>query len=528
MASAAVAATAWLTGGLCLLSGTLAYVLVGSNLAPAIFWPPAGIALAAVLLWGVAMAPAALLGSGLAVLLHGQAWASAGLIGLAVAVQALVGSLLLRRIGFSKTLELDDLFRLALLGGLLAGALAAPATWLALHSEDWFWEAHWLQAALAAVSAHLAAGLVFAPVLLCWRQGGCLGYPARRLEMGLALGGLALTSLLLAHPALFGLPESVFRPYPLLPFLLWLALRADIRSAALGLVWFYAVLASTLGWGQGNLSALLSDVFLLPIHGLVIVIALSILLLAVLMASRTRVEAALRASIEARELAEQARFEQAIAHKDALIREVHHRIKNNLQTVVGLLRREAGRHPEAKASIETAITQVQSVAVVHGLHGRVNPHSIMLCELLPAIVGCVSDLSGMAFRREGLPEGAGELRIKESETVAVALILNELATNAVKHSNCDADRDARPPQVSLVKDGRAGLIVITNSGRLPPDFDFDSGRGLGAGLGLVRALAPSPGVRIRYRQADDRVEVSVRIEAPCLQSTHNAELPMQL
>jgi PAS domain S-box-containing protein len=219
--------------------------------------------------------------------------------------------------------------------------------------------------------------------------------------------------------------------------------------------------------------------------------------------------------ITERKQAELTHMEEALAQRDALIREVHHRIKNNLQTVVGLLRREAGKHPEAKDSIESAIAQVQSVAVVHGLHGRVTQHTIMLCELLPAIVNNVSELSGVPIRREGVRAGCGELRLKDSETVAVALILNELATNAVKHVDAKGDV-ALFPLVTMARVGHQARIRMINPGALPDGFDFDKGVGLGTGLGLVRALLPKPGMTIEFRQIGASVEVEMIIEAPVL------------
>ncbi len=210
--------------------------------------------------------------------------------------------------------------------------------------------------------------------------------------------------------------------------------------------------------------------------------------------------------------AEAARLTEAIRLRDALVREVHHRIKNNLQTVVGLLRREADKRPAVRVAIESAIAQVQSVAVVHGLYGRVTRHSVMLCELLPAVVRSVADLTSVAIGQDGLlPPKTGGLLIHESETVAVALILNELVTNAVKHSVGQA---SSIPRVHLSREGDRGVVRILNPGSLDPGFDFDSGRGVGTGLGLVRALMPQPGMSVAFRQGTGVVEVEVSIEPP--------------
>lgn len=222
-----------------------------------------------------------------------------------------------------------------------------------------------------------------------------------------------------------------------------------------------------------------------------------------------------------RKEAEASRLAEAARLRDALVREVHHRIKNNLQTVVSLLRREAGKRPDAREAIEAAIAQVQAVAVVHGLYGRVTRHSVLLCELLPAVVGTVSELTGVAIPMENLLEADGKLLIRESETVAVALVLNELVTNAVKHAAGGSPESL--PCVRLTRDGERGRVLIENPGALEPGFDFDSRQGLGTGLGLVRALIPVPGMSVRFGQTGGRVEVEIVIEAPVISSVGDTQ-----
>jgi len=217
--------------------------------------------------------------------------------------------------------------------------------------------------------------------------------------------------------------------------------------------------------------------------------------------------------ITGRKEAEAARLAEALRLRDVLIREVHHRIKNNLQTVVGLLRREANRRPEAATAIDAAIAQVRTVAVVHGLYGRTTRHSVTLGELTAGVLAAASGLVGVPIRLEEA-SGADALLVKESETVAVALILNELVTNAVKHGL--RHRPGPAPRVQLLRDGACGRIRITNAGRLPPGFDFDAGQGLGTGLGLVRALMPAQGMSIRFGMNGPEVEAVITVEAPVL------------
>lgn len=84
----------------------------------------------------------------------------------------------------------------------------------------------------------------------------------------------------------------------------------------------------------------------------------------------THVDISRQKQREAKRLADEA------AHRDTLVREVHHRIKNNLQGIPGLLRQFAQHHPEMADPIQQAIGQVQGISVIHGLQGRAVTSSV--------------------------------------------------------------------------------------------------------------------------------------------------------
>ncbi len=99
-------------------------------------------------------------------------------------------------------------------------------------------------------------------------------------------------------------------------------------------------------------------------------------------------------------LQEQQRLRNELAHRNMLVREVHHRIKNNLQGVLGILRRYANTHPEIANAMHHAISQVQTISVIHGLQGRAVSASVLLSDLLCAI-SCAR--SPRRFRSCGKP-----------------------------------------------------------------------------------------------------------------------------
>lgn len=484
----------------CLLAGLLAYGLLGSSMAPAIFWPASGLALAAGMLWGLPVATGGGFGIALAAFIQGEGVYAASLLGGAGIAQVVISLGLLHLSGSSSRMtRVGDLLRLTLYGGVLAGLAAMPLTFLAMEGVDGFWELDLPLQISTLVFAHLDSVLIFSTLALCVAMPSNHQTLAKQLEAWLILLATCLCALFLAHPDLFGLQVGALRPYPLLPFLLWLALRADIRFVALAMAWIYAVMSAHVGMAYG-ITVHMDDHWVRPMHGFITVVGLSFLALGMLMSENHRLM--------------KANLAEALAHRDALVREVHHRIKNNLQIVVGLLRRDAALHTEVKPLLESAINQVQSIAVVHGLHGRVTQQGVMLCELLPAIGKSIAELSAVPVTLEGVPEGCGKMRIQENETVALALILNELISNAVKHMQPTASWPG--PTVSLFRDDGTGRVRISNPGHLPEGFDFGLGLGLGTGLGLVKALMPSPGVKINYFQQGGCVVAEMLLGPPLL------------
>lgn len=213
-----------------------------------------------------------------------------------------------------------------------------------------------------------------------------------------------------------------------------------------------------------------------------------------------------------RERRSQARLEQEQRHRDTLVREVHHRIKNNLQGVVGLLREHANAHPEIADVIGSAIGQVQSISVVHGLHGQGADLQVRLCDMVQAIARNASTLTRAAVEPDVQLAIERPVQVDSEEAVPIALIINELILNAVKHGS----RGSGKPQVTvrLTQAGQTAEISVMNPGDLPPGFDFSHGKGSGTGLGLVRSLLPHAGAELRLEQTADGVRARLVLAPP--------------
>lgn len=208
--------------------------------------------------------------------------------------------------------------------------------------------------------------------------------------------------------------------------------------------------------------------------------------------------------------AQEARFEAAIAQREMLVKEVHHRIKNNLQGVAGLLQQIGARKPEVAPFIAEVVGQVQAIAQVYGLQvGAAGP--LRVKSVLEAITGSVQRTFGRPIRLT--VEGPAHLwALPEAESIPIALTINELLTNAVKHSNSIGDPSA--VHCSLRCSEAEVHIAIANRGQLPAGFSLARYPGGVSGLGLVRALLPRRSASLEVEQQGDDVVATVTLVAP--------------
>ncbi|HEY8219817.1 MAG TPA: PAS domain S-box protein [Methylobacter sp.] len=200
------------------------------------------------------------------------------------------------------------------------------------------------------------------------------------------------------------------------------------------------------------------------------------------------------------------------AQRDVLVREVHHRIKNNLQGIIGILRQFAENHPETEEPLNQAISQVQSVAVIHGLQGSAPLAKVQACELTVAIAAGIESL----WKRPvtvGILDCGVPYTITEVEAVPLALVLNELICNAIKHGGANGH-----VRITLNHEPHGDSIHLTiyNTGLIPAGFGLENITGFGTGLQLVASLLPRAGARLTWEQQDGIVVTKLTLDEPVI------------
>ena len=183
-------------------------------------------------------------------------------------------------------------------------------------------------------------------------------------------------------------------------------------------------------------------------------------------------------------LREEARRAEALS---ALIAEMHHRIKNNLQTVADLLSLEMlnSTSPEARRSLHDSINRIKSIAAVHRLLSSEQMRLTDITELARQ----VSEIALEHLTRPGQQVQAEvtgpSIYLPSKQATALALVMNELIANALEHGFSDGLSGLI--LVGLQQDGpKVSLTIVDGGHGLPPGFDLEKNSGLG--LQIVRTL----------------------------------------
>ncbi len=211
---------------------------------------------------------------------------------------------------------------------------------------------------------------------------------------------------------------------------------------------------------------------------------------------------------------EAARNERELQLRRALIRDVHHRIKNHQQGVAGLLHAIIKKRPDVRDAIAPAVAQMHALSIVHGLRGG-NNESVALPELIVAIVDLTKSLAEGAVEINCDVQSQSDACVIDDESVQLALVINELLVNAVKHSTPSAGT----PRVSVSLTGSIEEIrlEIVNTGTLPADIAQRSAgqRGSG-GLGIIRALLPPNGAALDLTANNGEVRTTLSLRKPII------------
>lgn len=204
------------------------------------------------------------------------------------------------------------------------------------------------------------------------------------------------------------------------------------------------------------------------------------------------------------------RRERELVTKDATIREIHHRVKNNLQTVSALLRLQARRieDPGASAALNEAVRRIASIALVHETLSNSPDASVAFDQVLDSLVSHALELSPrmseLKIERTGTL-GSLEPRI----ATPLALVITELIHNALEHGLAE---EGSALGIHAHIEPQEIIVIISDDGvGLPTGFDIATSPNLG--LQIVRTLTENE-LRGTLTLISDEVQTQAILKFP--------------
>ena len=211
-------------------------------------------------------------------------------------------------------------------------------------------------------------------------------------------------------------------------------------------------------------------------------------------------------------LHDEARLEDTLHQKEMLMREVHHRVKNNLQLIASIMNMQLRRTPslEAKAIVRGLQDRVMSLATIHReLYQTAGLSDIHGDELLTTIVRQMANMAERPDRRFSIRTDFDDVRLTPDQAVPIALLVTEAVTNALKHSSHSA---TAPEDIFValkrLSDTEAIIKVQNSHDPAPPAPDVASPRA-GLGTQLLAEFARQLGGTVERKTESGRYELSV-------------------
>jgi two-component sensor histidine kinase len=171
--------------------------------------------------------------------------------------------------------------------------------------------------------------------------------------------------------------------------------------------------------------------------------------------------------------------------KSALLQEMHHRVRNNLQTVAGLLRMQMRRSKEQNHALQESVSRIQSIAAVHDLLSREDIGVATLDDVAKRVVDEASASLTPPGSRIRFHVDGHQLEVSSRQATVLALLINEMVSNAFRHGL----RGRREGDIWISGRVEGGQVVVTvedNGHGLPEDFSLE--RETGLGFQIIRTL----------------------------------------
>jgi two-component system, sensor histidine kinase PdtaS len=210
---------------------------------------------------------------------------------------------------------------------------------------------------------------------------------------------------------------------------------------------------------------------------------------------------------------DEADLENTVHQKEVLLREVHHRVKNNLQLIASIMNMQMrkAQSPEVKALIKGLQDRVMSLATVHrDLYQTTGLTDVHAGELLSSITRQIANMASAPGHRFDIRTHFADVHLTPDQAVPLALLLAEALTNAMKYASpAGSGAPLLEVQLTRAENGQAALLVA-NSVANAATFNLeDTVAGAGLGAQLLQAFALQLGGQVVRQVVDDTYRLEV-------------------
>jgi two-component system, sensor histidine kinase PdtaS len=239
-----------------------------------------------------------------------------------------------------------------------------------------------------------------------------------------------------------------------------------------------------------------------------IIVALLLALLAGLFYNRFRLKKGVSETLEAKniEIEKQKELIQiSLAEKETLLREIHHRVKNNLQIISSLLnfQSESIEDTSVLSSIKDGQTRIQAMSLIHqNLYQSENINQVNIENYIKELVGYLASMYSGNAKNVAVKVMANNIFYEIETAIPLGLIVNELVSNAFKYA-FDKEKGEIFIEIQNKKSGENLLLVKDNGKGLSHDFNLEKNTSLG--LKLVKILSKQLRGKVNYRNENGAV-----------------------
>lgn len=209
---------------------------------------------------------------------------------------------------------------------------------------------------------------------------------------------------------------------------------------------------------------------------------------------------------------------QTVADRDLLLREVYHRVKNNLQQINALLLLQGNRlqNPDLKHAFASTSRRIEAMASVHTLLvSRDNPSDISTRTFLTELSDKIAQSLAADARGISLDVQVDDAPIHIDRAVSLGLILNEILSNAFEHAYDGAQSGIVNVRFT-VDAGRTSVLSVRDNGKgMPPEVERTAGTGLTIIDGLVKQLNGT----LSIDTGSSGTDIAIRLPASTLSET---------